>query len=112
MAIRAGYPLLVKLTEAEAENQILSSNLRVEEARRTLWACLLIEGILGRGKLRSFNFHSSTLNIALPTSDEDFAFGTCQAHSPNFLEALDLENSRLLAVNSYSQSTEQSLVSP
>lgn len=103
MAIRSCYPILVQLTEAEGENRIFSNQLRVEEARRTLWACFLIEGILGRGKLRSCSFHSSILNVSLPASDEDFAFGTCQADNPSFLEALDLESSDPPANNNYSK---------
>lgn len=103
MAIRSCYPILVQLTEAEAQRQVSSNQLRVEEARRTLWSCFLIESILGRGKLRSFSFHSSTLNVSLPASDEDFAFGTCQAGGPIFLEALDLGSSDPPAINNYSK---------
>lgn len=41
--------------------------------------------------------------MSLPTTDEDFAFGTCQVDSPTFLQTIDLQSSDASTTNNYSK---------
>jgi hypothetical protein len=65
--------------------------MQVEEARRTLWSCLMIEAMLGCGDLRSLSLHSKLYHVPLPSSDEDFNFSVYPEGDLNYLEVLDLE---------------------
>lgn len=89
--MRLCFTILEQLSDSRAQNHTAPNQLQIEETRRTMWACSLIEAMLGSGKRRSLGFHSSILDMPLPTSDEDFAFNTCR-NDLNFLDALDLEH--------------------
>ncbi|KAJ5085306.1 hypothetical protein N7532_010077 [Penicillium argentinense] len=93
MATRNCCSILARLANEKAHKSKDALQTETEEARRTLWACLMIESLLGCGHLRSLSLHAKIYNVPLPTSDEDYAFGVCRTDDPKYLEVLDLENS-------------------
>lgn len=90
MATRACSVTLARLSRSKTHRPAVLQT-QVEEARRTLWSCLMTEAMLGCGDLRSLSFHSRMYHVPLPSSDEDFIFGVRPENDLKYLEVLDLE---------------------
>ncbi|KAL2785435.1 hypothetical protein BJX66DRAFT_347455 [Aspergillus keveii] len=87
---------LAEEAEAEAEDEGQKSvlglhNTRLEEARRTVWACFLIDAMIGCGKCQASNHSMSVRDVSLPIREDDFAFATRSTRAKLFLNHWDPE---------------------
>ncbi|KAH6884804.1 fungal-specific transcription factor domain-containing protein [Thelonectria olida] len=53
-----------------------------EMEKRTLWSCFAIDKLLSCGKARKAMFDLDSMNLPLPSSEEDFIFGDINAQVP------------------------------
>lgn len=86
----------MQLSKSDEENS--SSSLYAEEIRRTMWACLLVETMLGGGKYSPLSIQLGRYDIPLPSSDDSFAFGIFEQHDSISLELLDFDKSNPLPI--------------
>jgi hypothetical protein len=87
---------LAEEAEAEAEDKGQKSvlalhNTRLEEARRTVWACFLIDAMIGCGKCQVSNHSMSVRDVSLPIREDDFGFATRSTRAKLFLNHWDPE---------------------
>ncbi|KAJ5286057.1 hypothetical protein N7524_001363 [Penicillium chrysogenum] len=90
MATRTCFVTLERLSKSSSDGQPVLQT-QVEEARRTMWSCLMMEAMLGCGDLRSLGYQSRMYRVPLPSSDEDFVFSVCPKNDLKYLDILDLE---------------------
>ncbi|KAJ6020754.1 hypothetical protein N7540_006258 [Penicillium herquei] len=90
MATRACFVTLARLSKSRFHGHA-PLQTQVEEARRTMWSCLMVEAMLGCHDLRSLGFQSRLYQVPLPSSDEDFVFSILPETDLKYLEVLDLE---------------------
>lgn len=66
-------------------------NSQLEEACRTVWACFLIDVMIGCGKCQASNHSLSIRGIPLPWGEDDFAFDIDSSSAVMFLDLWDPE---------------------
>ncbi|OGM47194.1 hypothetical protein ABOM_003899 [Aspergillus bombycis] len=91
MATRIVHGVYAQAKESAKMDMSSFKNSRLEEACRTVWACFLLDSMIGCGKCQASNFSMSTGKIPLPSGEDDFAFGNSPSSRPTFMEAWDFE---------------------
>ena len=92
MATRIVHGIYAQAKESAVANDSLPNKIRLEEACRTIWACFLLDSMIGCGKCQASNFSMSISGIPLPLNEDHFAFGYGSDSRPLFLTVWDLEN--------------------
>ncbi|KAE8165177.1 hypothetical protein BDV40DRAFT_286407 [Aspergillus tamarii] len=91
MATRIVHGVYAQVKESAKMDMSSFKSSQLEEACRTVWACFLLDSMIGCGKCQASNFSMSISNIPLPLGEDDFAFGNSQSSRPTFIEAWDFE---------------------
>ncbi|KAE8139003.1 hypothetical protein BDV38DRAFT_270201 [Aspergillus pseudotamarii] len=92
MATRIIHGVYAQVKESAKTDMSTFKNSQLEEACRTVWACFLLDAMIGCGKCQAANFSMSISNIPLPSGEDDFAFGNSQPRRPTtFMQAWDFE---------------------
>ncbi|KAE8420898.1 hypothetical protein BDV36DRAFT_281126 [Aspergillus pseudocaelatus] len=91
MATRIVHGVYAQVKESAKTDMSSFKNSQLEEACRTVWACFLLDSMIGCGKCQASNFSMSISNIPLPSGEDDFAFGNIQSPRPTFMKAWDFE---------------------
>ncbi|KAI9736176.1 MAG: hypothetical protein M1834_001061 [Cirrosporium novae-zelandiae] len=87
--IEAGLKDMESRTSEEPRTPHSTPIIR-ESIRRTIWACFVMDCMLGCGKHRPQSFRSSELDFPLPISNEDFEFESqAAAIAPSYLVRFD-----------------------
>ncbi|KAK4868073.1 hypothetical protein LT330_007271 [Penicillium expansum] len=85
IAIRMAQMLQAHLgDDGKSEKSQISVVLR-ESIHRTIWACFVIDCMLGCGKHRPRSFEAEKIEIPLPMNEEDYIFGTDASADPMYL---------------------------
>lgn len=91
MATRIVHGIYAQAKESAVANGSFSNNIRLEEACRAVWACFLLDSMIGCGKCQASNFSPSISGIPLPLNEDRFAFGHGPDPRPLFLTTWDFE---------------------
>lgn len=95
MAIRMAQALQVTLQETMDPTLTTTGSstpavwsLQQECTRRTIWACFVMDCLLGGGKHRPQSFQSVKLSLVLPMGETDFTFESQPTAEPGYLSRL------------------------
>ncbi|KAE8378256.1 hypothetical protein BDV26DRAFT_261864 [Aspergillus bertholletiae] len=91
MASRIAHGVHARAKDLAAKDNSASEQSRLEEARRTVWACFLIDAMIGCGKCQASNYSMSVREVSLPLGEDDFAFGNISIADGPFLNLWDPE---------------------
>ncbi|KAJ5887949.1 hypothetical protein N7495_007990 [Penicillium taxi] len=91
MAIRTGQMLQARLEEIGKSQKEQPNTVLRETIHRTIWACFVIDCMLGCGKHRVRTFEAEKVKIPLPINDEDYVFGNDSSPNPTYLTKLVFE---------------------
>ncbi|OJJ36397.1 hypothetical protein ASPWEDRAFT_66812 [Aspergillus wentii DTO 134E9] len=109
MATRIVHGVYAQTKESARSSPSSLNNSRVEEACRTVWACFLLDTMIGCGKCQASQFSMSTSGTPLPLGEDHFAFGDGESCQPVFLDMWDLENDDYQGLSTDKMGCDQSL---
>ncbi|KAL2838089.1 hypothetical protein BJY01DRAFT_220227 [Aspergillus pseudoustus] len=91
MATRIANGVHAQAKAAANVDDSFSNRFRLEEACRTVWACFLLDSMIGCGKCHASNFSMSINGVPLPLGEDEFAFGSTHYSQPLYLATWDPE---------------------
>ncbi|RAK77030.1 uncharacterized protein BO72DRAFT_429777 [Aspergillus fijiensis CBS 313.89] len=74
MASRIAHGVHAANQTSSEKDVSAAQKFRLEEARRTVWACYLVDAMIGCGKCHASSHSMSVSEIPLPLGEDDFAF--------------------------------------
>ncbi|KAL3265184.1 hypothetical protein ABHI18_000038 [Aspergillus niger] len=91
MASRIAHGIHARAQRLAEQSSSTALKSQLEEARRTVWACFLVDAMIGCGKCQASNHAMSVRGIPLPSGEDDFTFENHPTSNEIFLDLWDPE---------------------